>query len=106
MTSPILAHGQEIKPTQYNNPVQIADQKLWRVRYQDIQKKKPTRRSISPLRERDRTENKPRTQCPGENVWDSKTMAATWPIRIAPMPHSTNTSLRPPATAPSPVALL
>jgi hypothetical protein len=66
--------------------------------------KRPTRRSINPPRQMDSTENKLRTQCPGENARNSKTIAPTWLTRIEPMPHMTSNSLSPPATAPSPVA--
>ena len=52
----------------------------------------------------DSTENKLRAQCPGENARKSKTIAATWEIRVAKMPQSANISATPPATAPRPVA--
>ena len=60
--------------------------------------------SINALNKTDTTANKLRIQCPEENARSSKIIATTWPITIAPMPHTTNISVRPPATTPIPVA--
>src|ERR1039458_4183030 len=96
--------GGRQKPEQYNNHTKNTDQKLWCFWNQDNHRKRPISSSINALKQIDSTENKPRIQCPGENARNSKTIAATWPIRIAPIPHTTNNSVRPPATAPIPVA--
>jgi hypothetical protein len=54
----------QIRPRQYNNEAKNADQKLWRFRNQENQKKKPTKKSINPLKQIETTENKLRAQCP------------------------------------------
>jgi hypothetical protein len=89
---------------QYNNRGKRPAQKLWWAWNQDSQRKSPTKASINALKQIDRLENSPRIQCPDENTLDSKKIAITWPIRTVSMPHTTNISVRPPATAPIPVA--
>src|ERR1022692_392215 len=99
-----LRKGGRIRPSQYSNHAKGADQKLWCAWNQDNHRKRPTRTSIKALKQIDRIENELRIQCSDENARNSKIIATTWPIRMAPMPHTTNISVRPPATAPIPVA--
>src|ERR1022692_2164501 len=95
-----LRKGGRIRPSQYSNHAKGADQKLWCAWNQDNHRKRPTRTSIKALKQIDRIENELRIQCSDENARNSKIIATTWPIRMAPMPHTTNISVRPPAPAP------
>jgi hypothetical protein len=60
---------------------------------------------MNPLMQMETTEKSLRSQCPGENARHNKTIAAVWPMKIEPMPHTTKTSVKPPAMAVIPIAV-